>query len=620
MLWSELLKSLVENSLSGFYVVGKRGTVFYYVNRTMADIFGYKPEEMVGKLGPMDIVHPEHREMVKRIIKRRIGGKERFVRYKFKGLRKDGVPIWCEVYGAIAAPVGGELVIAGTLVDITDKVETQEELEKKERFYRSIFEGVSDAILIIDGYTFIDCNAKSLEMFGCKEKEEIVGHTPYDFSPPIQPDGTPSREKGMVFLKKALSGSPQSFYWRYLRKDGTPFDAEVSLDSVKVGEDTLVRVVIKDITQRLRLERELRKKEELYRSLVELSGVGIVVLDGKGYIRFTNKMFIKMSGYTPLELKGRSFLSLVHRKDVQKVSKALESPPENLKFEIKRKKGGYIIVSASVATIREDGEVLYNLYITDITKEEHLRNRILITQKMESLGRLTGGIAHHFNNILTIIMGNCELIKKNLENPSFVAKRVEGIEKASEKASNLVKQLLAFSKRQEMEPILMDINVLINNLKHIISAILGGRIAFELDLSDQPVEAKVDPSHLEQAIINLVINAEESMPKGGKLTIKTFYTTIYEEDQEVAPGDYAVVSISDTGKGMDEEMKSRVFEPFFSTKEGGVGLGLSAVYGMVEQMGGRIVCYSEPGKGTTFELFFPRAKKAEKVLLPSSKT
>ncbi|MHB1013263.1 MAG: ATP-binding protein [Desulfobacteria bacterium] len=256
----------------------------------------------------------------------------------------------------------------------------------------------------------------------------------------------------------------------------------------------------------------------------------------------------------------------------------------------------------------------------DITERKKLEEQLRQSQKMESVGRLAGGIAHDFNNLLTVITGYSELLLSQLGEKSPLCKEVEEIKGAGERAASLTRQLLAFSRRQVLQPKVLVLNEVVSNIEKMLRRLIGENVELRTVLGTGPWSVKADPGQIEQILVNLVVNARDAMPGGGKLTIETDNVFLDEEYSRghppVRPGQYVMLAISDTGVGMDEKTMSRIFEPFFTTKGlgKGTGLGLSTVYGIVKQSGGYIWVYSEPGKGSTFKVYFPRTEDRQEDL------
>jgi len=259
---------------------------------------------------------------------------------------------------------------------------------------------------------------------------------------------------------------------------------------------------------------------------------------------------------------------------------------------------------------------------TEMAHREKVEEQLRQSQKMEAIGQLTGGIAHDFNNILTVIMGNISFILNDLDQNGPFIGELEQVQEAAERAASLTRQLLAFSRKQMLQPKVVNLNDTVNNINQMLRRTTREDIAFETYFDPELKPVKVDPGQIEQVIINLVINACDAMPSGGALTIETSNITLDEDYSyhrpEVEAGDYVMLTVSDTGIGMNAETQARIFDPFFTTKERGkgTGLGLATVHGIINQSGGHIWVYSEPGKGTTFKIYFPQLKSVDKTDLP----
>jgi PAS domain S-box-containing protein len=331
-----------------------------------------------------------------------------------------------------------------------------------------------------------------------------------------------------------------------------------------------------------------------------------------------------MTGYSQEELTTLPILTFIHPDDRNMVldnyRRRLEGEkvPSTYSFRIINKKGEELWGQINATLITWNGKPAVLCFIRDITErkqaEEALRNseeQLRQSQKIEAIGRLAGGIAHDFNNLLTVISGNCQLSLLELREKDPLRGNIEEIKRASEKAADLTRQLLAFSRRQILEVKVLDLNTVLRNLDKMLHRLIGEDIELVTLLADDLGRVKTDPGWVEQIIMNLAVNARDAMPDGGKLTIETANVELDEAYARrhiaVKPGCYVMLSVSDTGVGMTPEVRQQVFEPFFTTKEKGkgTGLGLSTVYGIVKQSGGNIWVYSELGQGTTFKIYLP---------------
>jgi len=349
-----------------------------------------------------------------------------------------------------------------------------------------------------------------------------------------------------------------------------------------------------------------------------------------GEITDANPSFLEIFGYTREELIGKDFRSryvdpAVRRKFQEEIEKKGFVKDYEVKF---RKKDGTemdCLLTLSVYDSEEGNIAGYRGIIRDVTAQKQLQRELHHAQKMESIGTLAGGIAHDFNNLLTVVLGFSELllIGKNEQDPAYAD--LQKIHQAARNGADLVKRILAFSKKAEINPRHLNLNHEIERIRQLLTRTISKMIEFKLVLSDEPAIIHVDPAQLEQVVLNLAVNAQDAMPDGGILTFETTHATLDEEYCKLhvgaKPGDYVMLSVSDTGQGMDHETLNHIFEPFYTTKEAGkgTGLGLAMVYGMVKQHGGYIVGYSEPGMGTTFKIYLPVTATETKTETPAKK-
>jgi hypothetical protein len=344
------------------------------------------------------------------------------------------------------------------------------------------------------------------------------------------------------------------------------------------------------------------------------SGMALTTLDG----RFVdvNETFLQTLGYTRDEVIGRTVQELglwLQGQDRSRIIEAVQAGAHtrNLELAFRTKGGEARTLLYSAELVELDGVEHILALSTDITQRRQLEEQLRQSQKMEAIGQLAGGVAHDFNNILTAIHGYADLLGAELPPKDPRLEDVEEIRKAARRAAALTRQLLAFSRKQVLEPRVLDVNDLVENMDKMLRPLLGENIQLSAHLTPELHAVRADPNQLEQVIMNLTINARDAMPKGGQLTIETANVELDEEYAAhhvgVVPGRYVMLAVSDTGTGMDEQTRARIFEPFFTTKEPGkgTGLGLSTVYGIVKQSGGSIWMYSEVGRGTTFKIYLP---------------
>jgi PAS domain S-box-containing protein len=295
-----------------------------------------------------------------------------------------------------------------------------------------------------------------------------------------------------------------------------------------------------------------------------------------------------------------------------------------VELQWRRKDGRVIIVrlSGCAATISDEPEEVLELIAEDITDRRQLEEQLRQAQKMDAVGRLAGGVAHDFNNLLMVINGYTEVLLEQLEQGSAMHHKVQSIQQAADRAATLTRQLLAFSRKQLLELKVVDVNIVIGDMERLLRPLIGENIELVTRLSPETGHTRADAGQLEQVIMNLVVNAKDAMPEGGKLTVESSDVTVrhsFREHRFIQPGRYAVISVTDTGHGMDKETQSRIFEPFFTTKEKGkgTGLGLSTVYGIVKQSSGYVFAQSELGAGTTFYVYLPRVEDSAEELSPA---
>jgi PAS domain S-box-containing protein len=397
------------------------------------------------------------------------------------------------------------------------------------------------------------------------------------------------------------------------------------------------REILKFVSQQLaaaiehkRYEEALRRSEARSRSLILSAAFGICRCTLGGRFLDVNPALINMLGHGSVE----DLLRLDVRNEVFVIPRDLDRLAEDYRYagslngvevQWKRKDGRIITVRLSgcaASSTDEPGEVVLEMIAEDITDRRQLEEQLRQAQKMDAVGRLAGGVAHDFNNLLMVINGYTEVLLEQLEKSSPMHHKVQSIQQAADRAATLTRQLLAFSRKQLLELKVVDVNTVIGDMERLLRPLIGENIELVTRLSTQTGHTRADAGQLEQVIMNLVVNAKDAMPEGGKLTVQSSDVTVrqnFSEHRFIQTGRYAVISVADTGHGMDKETQSRIFEPFFTTKEKGkgTGLGLSTVYGIVKQSNGYVFAESEPGVGTTFYVYLPRVEESAEELTPA---
>ncbi len=619
-----LHRGIFQNAAAGVDVVDRDGR-FIQVNSTLCDILGYSEEELL-KLTIFDVSHPDdaelsaikHQEMLSHLTDS----------YKLvkRYVRKDGRIVWAEVsVSAVYGSDGAYLATVGVISDVTQRTEMEEALREsnhrylelfekargQEELYLSMFNYSPDPIVVYD----LDGNVRYLNpahtrLFGWT-LEEILGKRMETV-----PDW--DRENSMSIIEDVLSNTKtnRSYETQRLTKDKRTIDVSISgsLYLDHSGAPAGMIVIIHNISER-------KKAQEVQRRLataIEQAAETVVITDSSAIIQYVNPAFEKTTGYSKAEAIGQNphILKSGHQ-DAQFYDKLWQTVTKGEVWSgrlVNRKKDGSIYYEdATISPVKDEKGNICNYVAVkrDVTETVELTRQLLHSQKMEAIGTLAGGIAHDFNNILQVVMGYCEIL---MENKKYDQKELRDLQKiftAGKKGAGLVEKLLTFSRNEQarLEP--TDLNAEITQIRDILFRTITRSIKINLNLSHDLSLVNADSNQIAQVVMNLALNARDAMDDGGTLTVET-RNVFLDEDYcsrhlDVNPGKYALLIVSDTGAGMDESTIDHIFEPFFSTKEvgKGTGLGLATVYGIVKHHGGHLTCESQPGKGSSFQIYFP---------------
>ncbi|MFH1140484.1 MAG: PAS domain S-box protein, partial [Chloroflexota bacterium] len=609
--------ALADVAVARFDVEGRR----VFVDEALARRIG-GPVEELKKGVAFDHCPPEDREELWRLFRQCVETGKTFTgimtRVPLDGnmlhLRANLAPVFAQA-GKVS---GAEM----TSVDVTELVEAQEALRHSAELYRSLVECIGSVVVRANKEgrrTFV--GGHSTEIMGKGAEKLLSGQ----FGDTMV---TADRERAWALLQETFkTGRPVHDYVtrqiilgeeRYISAHWVPIrDAQGNVMEVQTNSV--------DITEMIRAQEALRHSAELYRSLVECIGGWVIRVDREGRRTFFSGSTARFLSRTADELRAGRFGDTMAPEDAERARALLRetfslgNPVHNfLTRQQVRGETRYIMSNWEPIKDAEGTVVEVQTTSIDVTDQVRLQQQFAQAQKMESVGRLAGGVAHDFNNLLTAILGYSEMALGTLPERSPARDYLREVQDAGHRAANLTRQLLAFSRRQVIEPRTVNPNELVEDLQKMLRQLIGEDIEVATRPASNAGSVRADPGQLEQVLINLAVNSRDAMPRGGKLTIETANVALDEEyartHEEVSAGEYVLISVADTGVGMSDEVKAHLFEPFFTTKAQGqgTGLGLATCYGIVKQAGGHIEVESELGRGTTMKVFLPRIQDAAK--------
>lgn len=602
----ERFKAIVETTNDFIWETDQKGK-YTYASPNVNKILGYKPDELIG-MSPFDLMPVKEAKKIKEKFKKIVKSKLSLVNLENINIKKNGDHVVLETSGVPFFDNQGRIMgYRGVDRDITERKKFRDDLLKSENNVRALLNATSAIAFLTDVNLNIIALNKAYANKINKRPEEIIGHNTLDFvSGPLAKLRRKKIEQ--VFQTR------QSLIWEDKGPRGI-YENTVYPVFDRNKKITNLAFYIVDISEKRRAEEQIR----ILSTSVEQSPFSIIVFSKKGEIIYVNRKSCEMSGYTFKELINKNIRNFHPEIPYNKIIfNALSGKDVKGEYQVKNIDGEYYWESVNVFPIKnENDKITFLIAINeDITERKSLEDQLIQAQKMEAIGTLAGGIAHDFNNLLTIINGYSDLMLEKVQDEKF-RNALSSIRYASQKAEDLTRQILTFSKKQIYQPKIIDVNDLINNLNKIIPRLIGEDIKIKILLSENLNRIKADPSQYEQIILNLIVNARDAINQktnktGDKqilietenILLDEFYTKTHIDCK---PGPHVCLSVTDTGIGMTKDVQLQIFEPFFTTKEQGkgTGLGLATVFGIVKQNNGSIFLYSEPGKGTTFKIYWP---------------
>jgi len=617
----EKYRNLFENLYDVYYRTDPTGLISI-ASPSVERLLGYKSDEIIGLDLKSLYVNPQEREEFLSQIMRN-GSVDDF---QAQLRRKDNSVIWVSTNSKILKDEKGNFLgVEGLARDVSERKRAEEDLKESEERYRALFDRSFDCVYVNDFEgNFIDANDTALNILGY-DREEIRS---VKFASLLSEDQLPLAFQVLTEIKET-GYHKELVEFSLKRKDGRIVYVESKSSVIYRDEEPFAILgIARDITERKHAEEALRESEEKYRTILESMGEAYFEVDLEGNFTFFNDALPLSLGYSKEELKGmnnRDYMPPETAKEIYNLFNEIYKtgrPIRGYSYEVIRKDGAERFHEL-VASLMRDGNgkpIGFRGISHDITERKRaeegkrkLEAQLNQAQKMEAIGILAGGVAHDFNNLLTSIIGYAELALMDLGKNSRVNQSLDEILKAGHRAAGLTRQLLAFSRKELIRPEVLNFNSLIMNFEKMLRRLIREDIDIVSVCSPDLWQVEADPGQMEQVVMNLAVNARDAMPKGGKLTIETANVELNEDyfrdhGVENQAGPYVMLAVTDTGTGMDKETRARIFEPFFTTKGlgRGTGLGLSTVYGIVKQNKGHIWVYSEPEKGTTFKVYFPR--------------
>ena len=593
---------------------------FVYANQAFLDLLERTMDEVIGKTC---FELPYTRELAQRVqdqIQQVVTTGQKVVDVTHY-INPSGIDIYSEYFFSPMLNADGVVeFVAGGAFDITKRKTAEVHLAQMEGRYRGLLEAAPDGMVVVNqAGEIVLLNAQAENQFGYR-RDELIGQRvtniiPVGFAERLIADGTRTAAEALaqqIGMGIELIG---------LRKDGSEFPIEIMLSPLESPDGILVTAAIRNITVRKDAEKHLAQMEGRYRGLMEAAPDGMVVVDKNGDIVLLNARAEKQFGYRRDELIGQRVTNIIPIGFAERlIADALRTTAEALAQQIgtgielngRRSDGTEFPIEIMLSPLESPEGILVTAAIRDISERKQLARQLHQSQKMEAVGQLTGGIAHDFNNLLGVITGNLDLLERLVGDNAPAVKRVQTAQKAAARGADITRRLLVFSSNEELRPSIVLLGDSIQNMIELAGHGLGPNIKITTRIDESVPPIFIDPAGLESALLNLVVNARDAMPRGGSILIASHAQNLDESHPAVLtgdlkPGPYVCIAVTDSGQGMSRQTMERIFEPFFTTKprDKGTGLGLAMVYGFVKQSGGTVRVYSELDHGTTVSFYLP---------------
>lgn len=609
-------ETLFRNLMDGAAIalVVTRDDTFLFANDFALELYDMQGEGLVGC--KTEEFHPNRALLDE--FKQRIATNDRVKNHRLDLVTKSGK---CKtvLFTTTKSQYKGAPAYYSVLQDYTELVERQREFQRQEQQHLELLELIPDALIVQSGGELLYANRGAVQMFGATSKKELIGRDSLGLAAPSH------REQILKLRRDAeISGGTVDLKTRHIRFDGSEFPSEMYARPVLWNNQCGILSIIRDISVSLDYIARLHQKDREMELAQQLGRVGHWRINIENQDVEWSRSLYNMHGLDPdqTDLNMDLAKTMVFEEDRQIMTDAINNclrtkSQQNYDVRLRTPENEvrYMVGIVQPETI-ENGRVISVFgFAQNVTQRRHLEEKLRQSQKMEAIGQLTGGIAHDFNNLLAVIQGNAELLMepgtlKGAARP----KALQAIISASDRGADLTKNMLAFARDQKLSPEMSTLERPVRNIVSMLTRTIGEEIEFSVKIGAKTWPCLVDTGQVENALLNMVVNARDAMPKGGKLTVSlknhTQKITRQLQGEEMPTGDYVLLSVKDTGIGIDRDKLKQVFDPFFTTKEvgKGTGLGLSMVYGFIKQSAGHVAISSTPGKGTRLDIYLPRVK------------